>query len=289
MNYCVCVSGNLGFVVLNDLLKKDIHIAAVLTDKHSDKIIAICDNKNVKCFAGNPRGGKAFNWIKDNDIDFEILLSINYLFILESNIINIPKYAINFHGSLLPRYRGRTPHVWAIINGEKEVGITAHLMNDKCDDGDIVKQVCILVEDEDTGAIILTKYNNIYPSMVEEIIDDIESDNVIAIPQNVSKATYFGKRTPDDGHINWEWQKERIHNWVRALANPYPGAFSFCGGIKIIINRISYTEHGFQDTVTNGTVVDIIDGTPYVKVQNGVIALIDFETEYLFKVNDILK
>ena len=288
MNYCICVSGNLGLVVLNNLLQKPINIAAVLTDKHSDEIISTCENSDVKCFAGNPRNGKAYSWIKEKGLEFDILLSINYLFILETDILNLPKYAINFHGSLLPRYRGRTPHVWAIINGEKEVGITAHLMNDKCDDGDIVKQVIIPVEDEDTGAKILTKYNETYPSMVDEIIDDIESGNVKAKPQDISKATYFGKRTPEDGQINWDWQKERIRNWVRAQANPYPGAFTFCNGQKIVINRIEYSDHGFLDTIVNGTVIDIIDNTPYVKVQNGVVKLTDYITDYKLEINDIL-
>lgn len=77
-------------------------------------------------------------WLDDRGISFDNILSINYLFILGTEIIQrAKKYAINFNGSLLPRYRGRTPHVWAIINGESETGITAHLMNDLCDDGDM--------------------------------------------------------------------------------------------------------------------------------------------------------
>lgn len=288
MNYCICVSGNLGLIVLKKLLQKTINIAAVLTDRHSGEIVSICEEKCVKCFAGNPRNGKAYSWIKENNIEFDILLSINYLFILETDILNMPKHAINFHGSLLPRYRGRTPHVWAIINGEKEVGITAHLMNDKCDDGDIVKQIVIPVEDEDTGAKILSKYNEKYPSMVDEIIDEIEGDQIVVRPQDISKATYFGKRTSEDGHINWEWQKERIRNWVRAQANPYPGAFTFLNDDKIIINKIEYSNLGFTDTMVNGLVVAVMDGTPYVKTQNGVVKLVDFETDTMIKTRDIL-
>jgi len=289
LKYCICISGNLGLVVLNNLLKKSILIAAVLTDKHSDEIVSTCEVRQVKCFAGNPRNGKAYSWMQEHDVMFDVLLSINYLFILETDILTKPKYAINFHGSLLPKYRGRTPHVWAIINGEDKVGITAHLMNDKCDDGDIVKQVIIPVEIEDTGSIVLSKYNQTYPSMVDEIIDDIESGNVKSTPQDFSKATYFGKRTPDDGQINWDWQKERIRNWVRAQANPYPGAFTYCNDKKIIINRIDYTDHGFEYTIANGTVIDIVNGTPYIKVQNGVLALTDIHTDYKIEINNILQ
>ena len=106
--------------------------------------------------------------------------------------------------------------------------------------------------------------------------------------QDISKATYFGKRTPEDGQINWDWQKERIRNWVRAQANPYPGAFTFLNDNKIIINKIEYSDLGFQDTMDNGLVVAVIDGTPYVKTQNGVVKLVDFETDAVIKQEDIL-
>ncbi len=109
----------------------------------------------------------------ENDIHFDFILSVNYLFILEEDFLNRAKFGINFHGSLLPKYRGRTPHVWAIINGEKEAGITAHLMNAKCDDGDIVKQVRVPIGIDDTGATILERYNEIYPELVRNVIDDI--------------------------------------------------------------------------------------------------------------------
>lgn len=115
----------------------------MLTDSHSDGIVGYCEQQSLKCFKGNPRCLKASNWLDDQLIRFDYLLSINYLFILEEDILERAHVAVNFHGSLLPKYRGRTPHVWAIINGEKECGITAHLMSAECDDGDIVKQIHI--------------------------------------------------------------------------------------------------------------------------------------------------
>lgn len=276
MNYCICVSGALGLTVLRYLKASSIAIKCVLTDSHSDGIIDYCEQQQLPVFLGNPRNGKAVGWLDKKRIVFENLLSINYLFILEPDVLNrVSGYAVNFHGSLLPKYRGRTPHVWAIINGERETGVTAHLMNANCDDGDIVRQQVVPIEEEDTGAIILEKYKALYPGMVLQVVEDIESGNVQCNKQDITKATYFGKRTPNDGGINWNWQKERIRNWVRAQANPYPGAFTFLGEKKIIINKIEYSDLGFTDTMINGLVIEVIEDVPFVKTQNGVVKLVD--------------
>lgn len=289
MNYCICVSGSLGLTVLQRLVTLAITIKCVLTDRHSDDIINYCEEWKLPVFVGNPRNGKAVRWLNENKIEFENLISINYLFILEPDVLSkVARFAVNFHGSLLPKYRGRTPHVWAIINGEKESGVTAHLMNADCDDGDIVRQVVVPIGEEDTGAFILEKYKALYPGLVIQVVEDIESGRVECRKQDINKATYFGKRTPNDGRINWNWQKERVRNWVRAQANPYPGAFTFLNGKKIIINKIEYSDMGFQDTMENGLIVAIIDGKPFVKTQNGVVMLVDFETEAVIKLNDIL-
>ena len=289
MKYCICVSGGLGLTLLHTLIAKKINIVCVLTDKESTEIIERANEQQIPVFAGNPRDGKASAWLKGSNIEFDNILSINYLFILESDVLSkAANLAVNFHGSLLPKYRGRTPHVWAIINGERETGITAHLMNEKCDDGDIVRQLIVPIGADDTGASILQKYNEQYPDLVIHVIDDIESGQVKARKQDIRLATYFGKRTPDDGLINWNWQKERIRNWVRAQANPYPGAFTFLGDKKIIINKIEFSDLGFTDTMENGLVVAVIDGAPHVKTQNGVVKLVDVKTDAVIKPDVIL-
>lgn len=287
--YCLCVSGNLGYIVLQKLHNEGFKVVCVLTDSHSYDIIEYCFANNLKCFKGNPRRSKAFFWIEKHQITFDYLLSINYLFILEEDVLYRANVAVNFHGSLLPKYRGRTPHIWAIINGEKECGITAHLMNAKCDDGDIVKQLRIKIEYDDTGAKILTKYNEMYPLLVEEVVNMMESVNIPTKKQDNNKATYYGKRTPEDGGINWDWQKERIFNWVRALAKPYPGAFSHIGNKKITIHKIAFSDYGYIDSVSNGTILAIINNQPIVKTQNGAIALTDFECDSELKVGHVLK
>jgi methionyl-tRNA formyltransferase len=104
--------------------------------------------------------------LKEHHIETDLILSINYLFLLDEEMISKLPLAINIHGSLLPKYRGRTPHVWSIINGETKTGVTAHIIDADCDTGDIVKQIVVPIEKDDTGATILEKYEKIYPELL---------------------------------------------------------------------------------------------------------------------------
>ncbi len=284
MNICLLVSGNLGFDILAEVFKT-YNIKCVLTDKNSEDIVNFCNQNDIIFYAGNPRNGKVSEFIKTIYID--VILSVNYLFLIDNEIINWPtKYAINIHGSLLPKYRGRTPHVWAIINNEKETGITAHLIDNGCDTGPIIKQIRIIIDNQDTGASILEKYRQLYPELVKEVLESVSNETLVFKAQDHLKATYFSKRTPDDGQINWDWQKERIFNWVRAMAKPYPGAFTYYADKKIKINKIEFSEFGFSDTIPNGAILDIEDSFPIVKTQNGAIKVLDFEPDLIFNVND---
>ncbi len=284
------VSGNLGRIALDYLNnRKDINLCFAFTDKKSVEIIDFCDKNHIPRFAGNPRlkDKEVKGFLGEKDIDY--IFSINYLFIVGETLLNHPKkHSINIHGSLLPKYRGRTPHVWAIINGENETGVTAHLMDEDCDSGSIVKQLKIPIDYNDTGASILQKFNAIYLEILNDVINDITSDHLKFIKQENEFATYFGKRTPDDGEINWNWQKERIRNWVRAQADPYPGAFTFMNDKKIIIDEISYCDYGFSEEESNGTVVKVVNKKPYIKTPNGVVILEKLREEKIIFQNNML-
>jgi methionyl-tRNA formyltransferase len=167
MKLAVLVSGSLGY----DTLKKvdqNYNISCVFTDSKSEKIIKYCEKRILPFFTGNPRKGEGYSFIKRIYID--VLISVNYLFLIEDDIIGHPKkIAFNLHGSLLPKYRGRTPHVWAVINNEKKTGITAHKIDKGCDTGAIINQVEIPIDKEDTGADILEKYKDYYYPLVKKV------------------------------------------------------------------------------------------------------------------------
>lgn len=280
------VSGNLGFKILINLVNI-LDIEFIATDKNSKEIIDFATFKKIPLFIGSPRRGKLLSFIEN--FEGELLLSINYLFLIEEDVIRKFKYPINFHGSLLPKYRGRTPHVWSIINNEIETGVTAHFIDSGCDTGDIILQKKVPIAPNDTGHSILEKYGLLYPVMVKEIIDLYNTGK--GMPRSIQKnsiATTYGKRSPDDGHINWDWQKERIRNWVRAQSFPYPGAFTFYGEKKITIDKVSFCEAGFNNEIKNGTILKTDPGL-IIKTSNGAILIEEIrEHEVAFVKNKIL-
>ena len=267
MRIALLACGDLGSLVLKKLMNS-MNIVFVMTNKNSLAIIKICEDYEIPFFIGNPRNGKASQFFEKMIVD--VLISVNYTFLIENDLIKLPKkLAFNIHGSLLPKYRGRTPHVWAIINNESETGITTHLIDEGCDTGDIISQTIIPIDSQDTGGHLLEKFKNLYVQVIQKILLDIDRGRLEIKPQDESKATYFGRRTPDDGLINWSWQKERIRNWVRAQSYPYPGAFSFYENKKIVIDEVVYDDAGFHSEMANGTIIS--ENPVLVKTPNGVL------------------
>uniref|UniRef100_UPI0040491AAD methionyl-tRNA formyltransferase n=1 Tax=Flavobacterium sp. TaxID=239 RepID=UPI0040491AAD len=265
------VSGQLGLICLERIyLTRLYDVIFVVTDKKSTEIKQFCDNFRIKAYVGNP------NLFKVNEFkeEIDVLLSINFLFIVKNKILNLAKlYSINIHGSLLPKYRGRSPHIWAIINNEKYTGITAHLMTEELDGGDIISQIKIPILKNYSGNDVLDIYKKLYPNFIIDILEKVTSNKIKLIPQDNNKATFFDKRLPIDGLVCWDWQKERIRNWVRALKEPYPGAFFInVLGDKVIINKVKFNDLGFQNSIRNGTVLSL--NPLLVKTPNGVIELI---------------
>jgi len=282
----VLCSGGLGLDSLKKIAK-DYTVQFVLTDSNSIGIIDFSKSHRIPHFAGNPRNNKGYDFIKNYNVD--IIASVNYLFLIEEDIIaHANKLTFNIHGSLLPKYRGRTPHVWAIINGETSAGITAHVIDASCDTGKIIHQIEVPIKPNDTGAIMLEKYAEAYYPLIKRVLYDLDNNQLKLTAQNENQATYFGKRTPDDGEINWNWNAEVIRNWVRAQAKPYPGAFTYLNNKKIIIDKVSETNLETTNVHTNGEILQI-DPAITVKVENGAVSLDVIRTENCtFTIGNIL-
>lgn len=285
MTLGILASGNLGYSVVMQLIDK-YEIVFVMTDKSSLDIINLCEKNNFPFYLGNPRKGRSKEFIQGKKID--VLVSVNYLFIIEEDLIRHPeKLAFNIHGSLLPKYRGRTPHVWAIINNEKLTGITAHVIDSGCDTGGIIDQIEVEIEKGDTGATILKKYEKLYIPLIDSVLRKVIEGSLKIISQDSNKASFFGMRTPEDGKINWDWQRERILNWVRAQAYPYPGAFANYNNARIIIDEITFVDYTFNYEMPNGL---ILCSEPLkVKTPNGVIEIKKIRNQQAnFKVGELL-
>jgi len=285
MKLGILSSGNLGKEILEKIIL-NFNVEFVLTDNNSQGILTLCEEYKIPCFKGNPRNSVGYDFIKKIEVD--IIASINYLFLIEKDIIQHSKQlTFNIHGSLLPRYRGRTPHVWSIINNEKVTGITAHIIDEGCDTGDIISQIKIPINETETGDEILNKFKLEYYNLILDVFKKIDSGKLELIKQDEKLATYYGKRTPEDGRINWNWHKERISNWIRAQAYPYPGAFSYVNNQKLIIDKVEYCFHGFRFDTENGTVLAITPNI-VVKTPNGALEIKKYRRKLKIEIGDIL-
>jgi methionyl-tRNA formyltransferase len=165
-----------------------------------------------------------------------IIYSFSYRHLIPETVLELaPLGAYNLHPSLLPSYRGRAPVNWVLVNGERETGITLHHMVARADAGDIVGQRAVAIDDSDNA---LTLYRKLVPLCVElitELHPQIVAGTAPRRKMDIARGSYFGRRRPEDGRIDWRWPARRIFNLVRAVTHPYPGAFCFVNGRKLLV------------------------------------------------------
>lgn len=166
----------------------------------------------------------------------DIIFSFYYRRLLSQDLLAVPRLgAINLHGSLLPRYRGRCPVNWVLIHGETETGVTLHHMVAKADAGDIIAQRRVPIDDADTALALHRKLTVAARQLLVETYPLIKAGTAPRIPQDPALATTFGGRRPEDGKIFWQSSAPAIHNLVRAVTRPYPGAFTCLRGRKLYL------------------------------------------------------
>lgn len=153
----------------------------------------------------------------------DIIVANNWRTWLPAEVFDAPKYGtLNIHDSLLPKYTGFSPLIWALINGEEEVGLTAHLMDEELDAGDIVLQRSTTVGPTDTVTDLFHRTIDMIGPITLDALDLIASGRTDWTPQDRSQATFFHKRAPQDSHVDWSWPAEVIERFVRAQSDPYP-------------------------------------------------------------------
>ncbi len=145
--------------------------------------------------------------------------------------------ALNMHGSLLPRYRGRVPVNWAVLHGETETGATLHLMQAKPDAGDIVAQQAVPILPDDTAREVFDKVTVAAEIALWQVLPSLLRGEIPRRPNRLEQGSYFGGRKPEDGRIDWSLPAAQIYNLIRAVAPPYPGAFFELGGRRLLVAR----------------------------------------------------
>lgn len=215
---------------------------------------------------------------KIKEINPDLIVVVAYGKILPKEIIDIPKYGIiNVHSSLLPKYRGASPIHSAILNGDKESGVSIMYIEEGLDSGDVIlKETCEITEDDTLGTLH-DRLKELGAIGLEKALKLIEAGEVKAEKQDDSKATFVKPITKEQAKINWNNTKEVIFNQIRGL-NPFPGAYTHNEkneNIKIYKSEKLEKEYAGE----NGTVVEMTKKGPAVKVANGALRLLEIKFE----------
>ncbi|WP_412544038.1 methionyl-tRNA formyltransferase [Longispora sp. K20-0274] len=182
-------------------------------------------------------------------VDPDVIVATNWRTWIPPTIFELPRYGtLNMHDSLLPAYAGFSPLIWALINGEKEVGVTAHMMDPTLDAGDIVLQRAVPVGDRDTTADLFHKTLALFGPITVDGLDLIASGRTDWVPQDRSKASFFHKRADEDLRIDWGWSAAELDRLVRAQCEPYPAAFAFHRGRRLEILAADVSEGVYGGT-----------------------------------------
>jgi methionyl-tRNA formyltransferase len=237
----VCAYHNVGYRCLSELLRQGARVEAVFTHEDSpaeniwfESVHELAKRNDIPCHTSDINCPENVAMLKDIQPDF--LFSFYYRFMIRKEILEIPiRGALNMHGSYLPRYRGRVPVNWAIINGERETGATLHYMVEKPDAGDIVDQERVMIEFTDTAHDVFAKVTAAAERVIGRTWPLLRAGTASRTPMNLAGGSYFGGRKPEDGRIDWSKDAIGIYNLVRAVTHPYPGAFTSFEGKKVLV------------------------------------------------------
>ena len=168
----------------------------------------------------------------------DFVFSFYYRYMLDLKWLQLPRCgALNMHGSLLPKYRGRAPVHWAIIQGETETGASLHYMEEKPDAGALVDQQAVTILENDDALALSLKVAVTAEEVLRRSLPSLMAGTAASHPLDLSQGTYFGRRRPEDGRINWRLSARSVHDLVRAVAPPFPGAFTEVGDLKLQVNQ----------------------------------------------------
>jgi methionyl-tRNA formyltransferase len=233
---------DVGYECLDALIQNDEYVLAVITHEDDPEeelwfrsVAGLAKEYDIPVYT--PESVNTPEWTERiRSWDPDLLFSFYYRNMIAEEILSIPRLgAFNMHGSLLPKYRGRAPINWAVLHGEKETGVTLHSMVKRADAGDIVDQEPVPVLPDDTAQDVFNKAVKAARLVLERRLEALKNGSAPRRAQDESQATHFGGRKPEDGRIDWTQSAEKIYNLVRAVAPPYPGAFTEVEGEKLFI------------------------------------------------------
>ena len=239
---------SVGCVCLRTLLEGGVEVAAVYTheddpgeERWFDSVADLARDRGLAVLTPDLLDGAEEERIRALAPD--LIFSFYYRSLIPERVLRLaPLGAFNMHGSLLPRYRGRACVNWAVLNGETETGVTLHHMTARADRGRIVDQASVPIGPEDTAHDVFLKLIPLAGTVLRRSLPAILAGRAEGVEQDESRATTFGRRRPSDGLMDWTGSAHSLHDLVRAVAPPFPGAFTFWEGRKLFVWRTRVPE-----------------------------------------------
>ena len=233
-----------GWLSLQALLKHSVELVGIISlrqddhevERYESEIANLAVQHHIPCYETK--------WMKDQDYQTligtvlrpDIALVVGCRILISPAIYTLPKMgALAIHDSLLPQYRGFAPMNWSIINGEPHAGATLFYLSERMDAGDIVAQKTIPIHGRDTAPTVYDKICSATVDLIDEAFPLLMQGIAPRIPQEERQSSYTCSRTPSDGLIDWKRPASEIHDLIRGLTYPYPGAFTFYAGEKLVI------------------------------------------------------
>ena len=233
---------NVGVRCLKVLLAGGVDVALVVTHQDSateniwfESVISVCESEGIPYITpDSARGDELLAQVKAAQPDF--IFSFYYRHMLPAGLLEIAP-AYNMHGSLLPKFRGRAPVNWAVLHGASEIGATLHEMTIKPDAGAIVAQTAVPILPDDTAFEVFGKVTVAAEQTLWHVLPALLDGSAPRLHNDLSQGGYFGGRKPEDGRIDWTQPAQQVYNLHRAVAPPYPGAFTDLAGTRYVIER----------------------------------------------------
>ncbi|ATY99506.1 methionyl-tRNA formyltransferase [Streptomyces bacillaris] len=213
----------------------------------SDSVADLAEKHGIPVIIRNRPDDELLDRLKE--VAPDIIVANNWRTWIPPEIYNLPVHGtLNIHDSLLPAYAGFSPLIWALINGEPEVGVTAHLMDEELDAGDIVVQRSVPVGPTDTSTDLFHRTVDLIAPVTTEALGLIASGQTEFTPQDRSRASFFHKRAEEDIRIDWNWPAEDLERLIRAQSAPYPSAFTFHKGQRLEVLSAVVSEGRYGGT-----------------------------------------
>lgn len=254
---------NVGVRCLKVLLARGVEVALVVTHEDNpnetiwfDSVAETCREHGIEYITpDDPKSPELHAKVKALQPD--TIFSFYYRHMLPVELLALARTgAYNMHGSLLPKYRGRVPINWAVLHGETETGATLHEMAAKPDAGAIVAQTAVPILPDDTAFEVFGKVVVAAEQTLWNVLPAMLAGHTPRLPNEIAKGSYFGGRKPEDGRIDWSQPAQAVYNLHRAVAPPYPGAWTVQGGKTFILGQARLSTRNYPDLPTGLAVVD---------------------------------